>query len=156
MHLLFVVQLLHSVQALPDSSNKLGPVSLTFQTKRHPNRLSFSKKNGWQIKFRNRSTSSKLRKTVSIPEVILQSTFFRTVASLSKQKQVNAHGHNSATRYFDDETSGAYYSWELTLPRGAYNSILKICAFSQSRSHISKIVLNRITPNPKVKLLCDL
>ena len=29
-----VVQLLHSVQALPDSSDKLGHVSVTFQTKR--------------------------------------------------------------------------------------------------------------------------
>ena len=110
MHLLIVVQLLHSVQALPDSSDKLGPVSLTFQTKRRPNQLSSAKKNGWQIKLRNWSTSSKLRKTVSIPEVILQSTFSRTVASMSKQKRVNAHGHNSATRYFDDETSGAFYS----------------------------------------------
>ena len=41
---------------------------------------------------------------------------------------MNAHSHNSATSYFDDETSGAFYSWELTLPRGANNSILKICA----------------------------
>ena len=37
-----VVQLLHSVQALPDSSDKLGPVSVTFQIKRRPNWLSFS------------------------------------------------------------------------------------------------------------------
>ena len=41
---------------------------------------------------------------------------------------MNAHGHNSATSYFDDVTSGAFYSWELTLPHGANNSILKICA----------------------------
>ena len=53
---------------------------------------------------------AKLRKAVSIPEVILQSTFSRTVASLCKQKRVNAHGDNSATHYFDDETSGAFYS----------------------------------------------
>ena len=37
-----VVQLLHSVQALPDSSDKLGPVSETFQTKRRPKGLSFN------------------------------------------------------------------------------------------------------------------
>ena len=120
-----VVQLLHSVQALPDSS---GPVSVTFRTKRRPNRLSFSLKNGWQNKLRNRSTSPKLRRTVSIPEVILQSSFSRIVISLSKQKRMNAHGHNSATSYFDNETSGAFYSWELTLPRGANNLILIICA----------------------------
>ena len=41
---------------------------------------------------------------------------------------MNAHGHNSATSYFDDIMSGAFYSWELTLPRGTNNSILKICA----------------------------
>ena len=41
---------------------------------------------------------------------------------------MNAHGHNSATSYFDDETSGAFYSRELALPRGANNSILKMCA----------------------------
>ena len=40
---------------------------------------------------------------------------------------MNAHGHNSATSYFDDEMSGAFYSWELTLPRDANNLILKIC-----------------------------
>ena len=42
MRFLIVVQLLHSVQTLPDGSDKLGPVSVTFQTKRRPNRLSFS------------------------------------------------------------------------------------------------------------------
>ena len=97
-----VVQLLHSVHALPDSSDKLGLVSVT------PNRLHFSLKNGWQNKLRNRSTCPKLRKTVSIPEVILQSTFSRTVISLSKQKRMNAHGHNSATSYLDNVTSGAF------------------------------------------------
>ena len=40
---------------------------------------------------------------------------------------MNAHGHNSAS-YFDDETSGAFYSRELALPRGTNNSILKMCA----------------------------
>ena len=101
-----IVQLLHSIQALPDSSGKVGPVSLTFQTKKkRPNGLSFNgKTNGWQTKLSNRNTSPKLRKTVSIPEVILQSTF----TSFSKQKRVNAHGHNPATRYFDNEMSGAY------------------------------------------------
>ena len=89
--------------------------------------LASAKKNGWQNKLRNRSTSPKLRKTVSIPEVILQLTFSRTLTSLSKQKRLNAHDHNSATGYFDDKTSGAFYSWELTQPRGANNSILKIC-----------------------------
>ena len=64
-----VVQLLHSVQALPDGKPSLA-----------------------------------------IPEVILQSTFSRTVTSLSKQKRVNTHGHNSSTHYFDDETSGEFYS----------------------------------------------
>ena len=39
-----VVQLLHSVQALPDSSDKLGLVSITFQTKQRSNRLGFSLK----------------------------------------------------------------------------------------------------------------
>ena len=101
MRFLIAVQLLHSVQTLPDGSDKLGPVSVTFQTKRRPNR---------QNKLRNRSTSPKLRKTVPILEVILQSTFSRTVISLSKQKRMNAHGHNSATSCFDDETSGAFYS----------------------------------------------
>ena len=48
--------------------------------------------------------------TVSIPEVILQSAFSRSVISLSKQKRMNAHGHNSATSYFDDVPSGAFYS----------------------------------------------
>ena len=31
MHLLIVVQLLYSVQALPDGSDKVGPVSLLFK-----------------------------------------------------------------------------------------------------------------------------
>ena len=60
--------------------------------------------------------SSKLRKAVSIPEVILQSTFSRTVASLSKQIQVNAHGHNSATRYFDDERVEHFIAESLLYP----------------------------------------
>ena len=47
--------------------------------------------------------------THAIPEVILQATFSRTVISLSKQKRMNAHGPNS-TSYFDDATSGAFYS----------------------------------------------
>ena len=67
-------------------------------------------KNGWQNKLRNRSTCPKLRKNVSIPEVILQSAFSRTVISLSKHKRMNAHGHNSATSYFDDVTRGSFYS----------------------------------------------
>ena len=53
---------------------------------------------------------SKITENRRIPEVILQSTFSRTVISLSKQKRMNAHGHNSATSYFDDVTSGAFYS----------------------------------------------
>ena len=110
MHLLIVVQLLHSVQTLPDGSDKLGPVSLLFKLNDAQTGLASAKKKRLAIKLRNRSTSSKLRKTVRIPEVILQSTFSRTVASLSKQKHVNVHGHNSATRYFDNETSGAFYS----------------------------------------------
>ena len=80
-----VVQLLHSVQALPDSSDKLGLVSVTFRTKRRRTGLASALKNGWQNKLRNRSTSPKLRKTVSIPEVLLQSTFSRTVISLNEQ-----------------------------------------------------------------------
>ena len=110
MRLPIVVQLLHSVQALPDSSDKLGLVSVTFQTKRRRTGLASAKKKGWQNKLRSRSTCPKLRKTVSVPEVILQSTFSRTVISLSKQKRTNAHGHNTATSYFDDVTSGAFYS----------------------------------------------
>ena len=39
-----VVQLLHSVQALPDSSDKLGLVSVTFQTKRRQTGLASAKK----------------------------------------------------------------------------------------------------------------
>ena len=105
---LIVVQLLHSIQTLPDGSDKLGLVSITFQTM--PERAKLQLKNGWHNKLRNRSTSPKLRKTVSIPEVILQSTFSRTVISLSKQKRMNAHSHNSATSHFDDEMSGAFYS----------------------------------------------
>ena len=122
------VQLLYSVQTLPDSSDKLGPVAVTFQTKRRPNRLSFSFKKRLGIKLHNRSTSPKLRKTVSIPEVILQSTFSRNAISLSKQKQMNVHIHNSTTIYFDDEMSGVFYSCELTLLLGANTVILKICA----------------------------
>ena len=109
MRLPIVVQLLHKVQALPDSSDKLGPVSVNFQTKRRQTGLASAKKNGWQKKLRNRSTCPKLRKTVSIPEVKLHSTS-RTVISLSKQKRMNAHGHNSATSYLDNITSGAFYS----------------------------------------------
>ena len=54
--------------------------------------------------------SLKLRKTVSIPEAILQSTFSQTFTSFSKQKRVNTHCHNSSTHYFDNEMSGAFYS----------------------------------------------
>ena len=72
--------------------------------------LASAKKKRMAIKLRKRSTSSKLQKVVSIPEVKLQSTFSQTVASLSIQKRVNAHGHNSATCYFDDERNGAIYS----------------------------------------------
>ena len=75
-----------------------------------PEQAKLQLKNGWHNKLRNRSMSPKLRKIVSIPEVILQSTFSRTVISLSKQKRMNAHGHNSATNYFDDVMSGAFYS----------------------------------------------
>ena len=58
-----VVQLLHSVQALPDSSDKLGLVSVTFQTKRRHTGLASAKKTAAKMKL----------------EVILQSTFSRTV-----------------------------------------------------------------------------
>ena len=44
-----VVQLLHSVQALPDSSDKLGPVSVTFKTKQRPNSLASVKKTAGEI-----------------------------------------------------------------------------------------------------------
>ena len=44
MRLPIVVQLLHSIQALPDSSNKLGPVSVTFQTKRRQTGLASANK----------------------------------------------------------------------------------------------------------------
>ena len=43
MSLPIVVQLLHSVQALPDSSDKLGLVSVTFQTKRRQTGLASAK-----------------------------------------------------------------------------------------------------------------
>ena len=39
-----VVELLHSVEALPDSSDKLGLVSVTFQTKRRQTGLASAKK----------------------------------------------------------------------------------------------------------------
>ena len=120
-----VVQLLHSVPALPDSSDKLSPVSVTFRTKRRPNRLSFSLKNGWQNKLRNPCMSPKLRRTVSIPEVILQSTFSRTVTSLSKQKQMN--DHNSPTSTLTTKRVVHFIAESLLYPVGANNSILKIC-----------------------------
>ena len=110
MRLPIVVQLLHNVQALPDSSDKLGLVSVTFQTKRRQTGLASAKKNGWKNKLRNQSTCPKLRKTISLQKLILQSTFSRTVISLSKQKRTNAHGLNFTTSYFDDVTSGAFYS----------------------------------------------
>ena len=44
-----VVQLLHSVQALPDSSDKLGFVSVTFQTKRRQTGLASAKKTAGKI-----------------------------------------------------------------------------------------------------------
>ena len=111
MHLPIVVQLLHSIQALPDSSDKLGLVSVTFQTKRRQTGLASAEKTAAKINcVTGVHTCPKLRKTVSLPEVILQSTFSRTVISLSKQKRTNANGHNFTTSYFDDVTSGAFYS----------------------------------------------
>ena len=44
MRLPIVVQLLHSVQALPDSSDKLGLVAVTFQTKWRQTGLASAKK----------------------------------------------------------------------------------------------------------------
>ena len=106
-----IVQLLHSVQARPDCSDKVGPVSPSKLNDAQTGLTSAkNNNNSWQIKLRNWNTSSKLRKTVSILEVILQSTFSQTLTSFSKQKRVNAHGYNSATRYFDDETSVSFYS----------------------------------------------
>ena len=49
MRLPIVVQLLHSVQALPDSSDKLGLVSVTFQTKRRQTGLATAKKMAGKI-----------------------------------------------------------------------------------------------------------
>ena len=49
MSLPIVVQLLHSVQALPDSSDKLGLVSVTFQTKRRQIGLASAKKTAGKI-----------------------------------------------------------------------------------------------------------
>ena len=49
MRLPIVVQLLHSVQALPDSSDKLGLVSVTFQTKRCQTGLASAKKAAGKI-----------------------------------------------------------------------------------------------------------
>ena len=51
MSLPIVVQLLNSVQALPDSSDKLGLVSLTFQTKRRQTSLASAKQTAAKIKF---------------------------------------------------------------------------------------------------------
>ena len=73
------------------------------------------KKKSWKIKLRNRSTSSKLQNTVSIPEVILQS-ISQTFTSFSKQKKLNANGYNTAMRYFDNETSGAFIAEGLLYP----------------------------------------
>ena len=49
MRLPIVVQLLHRVQALPDSSDKLGLVSVTFQTKRRQTGLASAKKMAGKI-----------------------------------------------------------------------------------------------------------
>ena len=49
MSLPIVVQLLHSVQALPDSSDKLGFVSVTFQTKRSRTGVASAKKTAGKI-----------------------------------------------------------------------------------------------------------
>ena len=49
MRLPIVVQLLHCVQALPDSSDKLGLVSVTFQTKRRQTGLASAKKMAGKI-----------------------------------------------------------------------------------------------------------
>ena len=49
MRLPIVVQLLHSVKALPDSSDKLGLVSVTFQTKRRQTGLASAKKTAGKI-----------------------------------------------------------------------------------------------------------
>ena len=95
------VTMLWLLQALPDSSDEVS-WSCLFN-------LPTTKKS-WQIKLHNRSTSLKLQNTISIPEVIFQSMFSRTFTSFSKKKGANANCHNSATRYFRDETSGAFYS----------------------------------------------
>ena len=44
-----IVKLLHSIQVLTDNSNKVGHVSLTFQTKQLPNKLSFTVKKKQQL-----------------------------------------------------------------------------------------------------------
>ena len=49
MRLPIVVQLLYSVQVLPDSSDKLGLVSVTFQTKRHQMGLASAKQTAAKI-----------------------------------------------------------------------------------------------------------
>ena len=49
MRLPMVVQLLHSVQTLPDSSDKLGLVSVTFQTKWRQTGLASAKKTAGKI-----------------------------------------------------------------------------------------------------------
>ena len=49
MRLPIVVQLLHSVQALPDSSVKFGLVSVTFQTKRRKTGFASAKKTAGKI-----------------------------------------------------------------------------------------------------------
>ena len=49
MRLPIAAKLLHSVQALPDSSDKLGLVSVTFQTKRRQTGLASAKKTAGKI-----------------------------------------------------------------------------------------------------------
>ena len=49
MRLPIVVQILHSVQALPDSKDKLGLVSVTFQTKRRQTGSPSAKKTAGKI-----------------------------------------------------------------------------------------------------------
>ena len=135
MSLPIVVQLLHSVQVLPDSSDKIGPVSITFQTKQRPNRLSFSERK--KASKLNCVTGVHLQNhgELSLYKVILQSTFSRNFTSFGKQKRVNAHGQNSVTRYSDDEMSGAFYSCGLTYPALDFEIMRENVPFSRA-SHI--------------------
>ena len=114
MHFPIVVQSLHSVQALPDSGDKLSPVSITVVklNDAQTGLASAKKKTAGKINCVRIVTGVRLQITENHPYTGSNTSInvSRTVTSKSKQKRVNAHGHNSVTSYFDDEMGGAFYS----------------------------------------------